>query len=68
MSMGTDNLAEPAASGWAAEVRPPIGTPLAIGVCIGRVIRHLPDGFAVKFVKQQGRDELHRRIARTALV
>ena len=51
-----------------AEVRPPIGTPLAIGVCIGRVIRHLPDGFAVKFVKQQGRDELHRRIARTALV
>jgi len=45
-----------------------IGTPLAIGVCIGRVIRHLPDGFAVKFVKQQGRDELHRRIARTALV
>ena len=51
-----------------SELQPPIGTPLAIGVCIGRVIRHLPDGFAVKFVKQQGRDELHRRIARTALV
>ena len=50
-----------------AEVLPPIGTPLAVGACIGRVIRHLPDGFAVKFVKQQSHDELHRRIARTAL-
>ena len=24
-----------------AEVQPPIGTPLAIGACIGRVIRHI---------------------------
>jgi len=51
-----------------AEVLPPIGTPLAVGACIGRVVRHLPDGFAIKFVKQQSRDELRRRIARTALV
>ena len=49
-----------------AELQPPIGTPLAIGACIGRVIRHTPNGFAVKFVKQQSRDELHGLIARTA--
>lgn len=48
-----------------AEIQPPTGTPLAIGACIGRVIRHFPNGFAVNFVKQQSRDELHRLIART---
>ena len=50
-----------------AQIRPPIGTPLAVGACVGRVVRHLPDGFAVKFVKEQSRDELNRLIARTAL-
>lgn len=43
----------------ATEVRPPIGMPVGIGACIGRVIRHTPEGFAVKFVKQQSRDELN---------
>lgn len=42
-----------------AELQPPIGTPLAIGACVGRVIRHTPDGFAVKFAKRQTRDELN---------
>jgi hypothetical protein len=42
-----------------AELQPPIGTPLAIGACVGRVIRHTPDGFAVKFAKPQTRDELN---------
>jgi PilZ domain len=51
----------------ATEIRPPIGTPLGIGGCIGRVIRHTPDGIAVKFVKQQSRDELQGLIVRTAL-
>jgi hypothetical protein len=50
-----------------AEIQPPTGTPLAIGACIGRVIRHFPNGFAIKFVKEQSRDELNRLIARTAL-
>lgn len=45
-----------------AELQPPIGTPLAIGACVGRVIRHTADGFAVKFVKQQSRDELNSLI------
>ena len=50
-----------------AEIQPPTGTPLAIGACVGRVIRHFPNGFAVKFVKKQSRDELNRLVARTVL-
>jgi hypothetical protein len=51
-----------------AQIQPPVGMPLAVGACIGRVNRHLPDGFAVKFVNEQSRDELNRFIARAALV
>jgi hypothetical protein len=47
-----------------AQVQPPIGMPLAVGACIGRVVRHLPDGFAVKFVETQNRLHLNRLIAR----
>jgi hypothetical protein len=49
-----------------AEVQPPIGMPLAVGACIGRVVRHLPDGFAVKFVETQNRADLNRLIVRAA--
>jgi hypothetical protein len=49
-----------------AQLQPPIGTPLAIGACVGRVIRALPDGFAVKFIDAQNRHGLDRLIARTA--
>ena len=28
-----------------AQVQPPIGTPLAVGACVGRVVRHLPGWF-----------------------
>jgi len=48
-----------------SQVQPPIGTPLAVGSCIGRVARLLPDGFAVKFFEQQPNlHYLERRIAR----
>jgi hypothetical protein len=47
-----------------AEVQPPIGMPLAVGACIGRVVRILPDGFAVKFVETQHRDYLEKRVVR----
>ena len=47
-----------------ADVQPPVGTPLAVGACVGRVVRHLPDGFAVQFVEPQNRADLERRIAR----
>ena len=33
-----------------ADVTPPIGTPLAVGKMVGRVVRHLANGFAVQFV------------------
>lgn len=49
-----------------AQLQPEIGTPLAIGACIGRVIRLLPDGFAVKFVHTQNRNDLERLIVRSA--
>jgi len=47
-----------------AQVQPQIGMPLAVGACIGRVVRLLPDGFAVKFVEQQNPNDLGRLIAR----
>jgi hypothetical protein len=49
-----------------AQVQPPIGTPLAVGASIGRVVRLLADGFAVKFVETQNRHHLDRLIARAA--
>ncbi|MGX7744156.1 PilZ domain-containing protein [Rhodopseudomonas parapalustris] len=48
-----------------ADVQPEIGTPLAVGGCVGRVVRHRPDGFAVKFTDLQNRNELEWRIARS---
>lgn len=49
-----------------AGVQPPIGTPLAVGACIGRVVRLLADGFAVQFMEQQKRRDLDWLIAREA--
>jgi hypothetical protein len=47
-----------------AEVQPPIGMPLAVGACVGRVVRLLPEGFAVKFVEEQKRSDLERLVMR----
>jgi hypothetical protein len=47
-----------------AAVQPPVGMPLAIGACIGRVVRLLPDGFAVQFVEQQSPNDLLRLLVR----
>lgn len=47
-----------------AQLQPPIGMPLAVGACIGRVVRTLPDGFAVRFVERQNPTDLARLIAR----
>ena len=41
-----------------SEVQPEIGTPLAVGAAVGRVVRLLPDGFAVKFIEPQKRRDL----------
>ena len=45
-----------------AEVQPSIGTPLAVGACVGRVIRVFETGFAVRFVERQSIDDLSRLI------
>lgn len=50
-----------------AEYDPPVGTPLAVGACVGRVIRKFDNGFAVKFAEKQKRDELVRQIGRSPL-
>jgi len=43
-----------------ADVKPAIGTPLGVGKLIGRVVRHLDDGFAVKFLALQERENLEQ--------
>ena len=48
-------------------VQPPVGMPLAVGACVGRVVRLLPNGIAVKFVEQPTALDLDRLVARTVL-
>jgi hypothetical protein len=42
----------------ATEVTPPIGTVLAVGRVVGRVVRHFAGAFAVEFVQLQNRETL----------
>jgi hypothetical protein len=51
-----------------SEYDPPMGTPLAVGACVGRVIRKFEHGFAVKFAEKQTRDDLVRLIVRTPML
>ncbi|MCA1360571.1 PilZ domain-containing protein [Bradyrhizobium sp. IC3069] len=51
-----------------SEYDPVVGTPLAIGACVGRVIRKFEHGFAVKFAEKLDRDDLVRLIVRTPLL
>lgn len=39
-----------------ADTVPEIGTVLAIGSFVGRIVRHFDSGFAVQFVERQNRD------------
>jgi hypothetical protein len=47
-----------------AAVQPPVGMPLAVGACVGRVVRLLPNGIAVKFVERQTVSDLDRLVVR----
>jgi hypothetical protein len=47
-----------------ADVQPQVGTPLAVGACVGRVVRLLELGFAVQFVEQQKPEHLERLVVR----
>jgi len=47
-----------------SEFQPSIGTPLAVGSLVGRVVRVFETGFAVKFVEKQTLNDLSRLIVR----
>jgi hypothetical protein len=50
------------------ELQPSIGTPLAVGAYVGRVVRVFLEGFAVKFVEPAANlQELERRVVRTPI-
>jgi len=47
-----------------ADTVPPIGTVLAIGRVVGRVVRHFEGGFGVQFVERQSRDHVEALVIR----
>jgi hypothetical protein len=47
-----------------ADARPEIGMPLAVGSCVGRVVRCFREGFAVQFVEPQDPKQLETLVAR----
>ena len=47
-----------------ADLIPEIGTPVAVGKVVGRVVRHFDDGFAVQFTQLQDLETLEGLIAR----
>jgi PilZ domain-containing protein len=48
-----------------SEFQPEIGTPLAVGSLVGRVVRIFETGFAVQFVEKQSLNDVNRLIIRT---
>lgn len=46
-----------------ADTIPPIGSALAVGKVVSRVVRHFEEGFAVRFVERQGRDSVEMDLA-----
>jgi hypothetical protein len=43
-----------------ADIEPRLGEPLAVGKIVGRVVRHFPGGFGVKFIENQNPQMLER--------
>ena len=50
-----------------AQIVPEIGTPVAVGTIIGRVARHMTEGFAIRFIEQQDPGHLERRLIKPRL-
>ena len=46
------------------DLQPDVGMPLAIGSCVGHVVRHFREGFAVKFAAAQDETILEKLVAR----
>ncbi|SDG13626.1 PilZ domain-containing protein [Pelagibacterium luteolum] len=49
-----------------ADIEVKIGTPMALGSVVGRIVRTLEPGFAIQFVEMLPESELERRLIRTA--
>jgi hypothetical protein len=47
-----------------ADIVPRIGTVLAVGKVVGRVVRNIQGGFAVQFVEAQDRQEVEALVIR----
>lgn len=47
-----------------ADLYPELGTPLAVGKMVGRVVRRFAEGFAVEFTEKTPLPEVERRLAR----
>lgn len=47
-----------------ADTYPPLGTVLAVGVVVGRVVRHFDGGFAVQFIERQNRATVEALVIR----
>jgi chemotaxis response regulator CheB len=45
-----------------ADIMPELRMPLAVGKVVGRVVRHMPGGFAIEFVEKQEMPSLERLI------
>jgi hypothetical protein len=43
-----------------ADIRPPLGYPLAVGKVVGKVVRYLEVGFAVQFLEERAVEDLER--------
>lgn len=50
-----------------ADVYPELGTPLAIGSAVGRVVRHFREGFAIRFVQNLDTESLERTVIRSSI-
>jgi len=47
-----------------ADLYPTIGTPLAVGKMVGRVVRRFAEGFAIEFTEKVNLADVERRLAR----
>jgi hypothetical protein len=52
-------------AGVSADLYPEIGTPLAVGKMVGRVVRRFAEGFAIEFAEKASLPEIERLLAST---
>lgn len=57
-----DVSASGAAVSIAPDLRPPVGSAVTIGKTMGRVVRHIEDGFAIEFTRLQHPDSIEDNV------